>query len=227
MLAMASQVLRRRGMPSAMAVSIVVASSVDLVIAYLPVYGEAAGLSVGLVGILLSIRGIAGLVARFFMGRLIDLLGRERLLAGSMALAAAGLLLLPLVTAEPLLVMLMIASGLGLGLGQPMTIAWVATRSPRRERATALGVRITGNRASLLVIPPVLGALAGAAGVAAIFIVLAGALLAGAWLAATPFDEPADSPERREPAGASQAEAADGRQSADEASQAEAERPAG
>jgi MFS family permease len=84
----------------------------------------------------------------------------------------------------------MVAAGLGLGLGQPMTIAWVATRSPRSERATALGVRLTGNRASLLVVPPLLGALAGAAGVTAIFVILAAALLGGALLASrTPFDE--------------------------------------
>ena len=85
---------------------------------------------------------------------------------------------------------------MGTGLGQPMTISWVAARSPRSERATALGIRITGNRASLLIIPPLLGAIAGAAGVAAIFVVLAGALLGGsAVAAATPIDHLVTNPE--------------------------------
>ena len=76
-----------------------------------------------------------------------------------------------------------------------MTIAWVATRSPRQERATALALRITGNRASLLVIPPLMGALAGAAGIAMVFVVLAVALAGGAAIAArTPFDEMAGDP---------------------------------
>jgi MFS family permease len=177
-------------MAAAMIVSIVVAGSVDMVIAYLPVYGELVGLPVAFVGLLLTIRGIAALVSRLFIAQLVNLFGRERTLALSMALSGAGLLAVPFVTVDWILVSLMVAAGLGLGLGQPMTIAWVATRSPRSERATALGVRLTGNRASLLVIPPVLGALAGAAGVTGIFVVLASALLGGALLASrTPFDE--------------------------------------
>ena len=196
---MTRQVMGRRGMPAAMVISIIVASSVDMVIAYLPVYGEEAGLSVALVGLLLSLRGVAALVSRFYMQHLIELLRRERTLALSMVLAGAGLLALPFVapSLEWVLAGLMIAVGLGLGLGQPMTISWVATISPRSERATALGVRITGNRASLLVIPPVLGAVAGATGVVAIFVVLAVALLGGAAVAAvTPFDELAERPDR-------------------------------
>jgi MFS family permease len=197
-LAMTGQVFRRRGMPAAMVVSIVVASSTDMVIAYLPAYGEQAGLPVVVVGLLLTIRGIAALVARLFMSQLINLLGRERALALSMAAAGVGLLVLPFTTTVSVLAVLMIGAGMGTGLGQPMTISWVAARSPRSERATALGLRITGNRASLLVIPPVLGAIAGAAGVAAIFVVLAGALLGGSALAAsTPFDELVTNPEAR------------------------------
>jgi MFS family permease len=198
--AMTRQVMRRRGMPAAMVVSIIVASAVDMVIAYLPVYGETAGLSVGLVGLLLTVRGVAALVSRFFMPQLIALLSRERALALSMLLAGGGLIALPFVTSDWVLVLLMVAAGLGLGLGQPMTISWVATRSPRSERATALGVRLTGNRASLLLIPPVLGAVAGAAGVTAIFVVLAGSLVGGAAVASvTPFDELAEPPGGRRP----------------------------
>jgi MFS family permease len=189
-LAMAGQVLQRPGMAAAMAVSIIVAASVDMVIAYLPVYGELVGLPVAFVGLLLTIRGIAALVSRLFISQLINLLTRKRTLALSMVLSGLGLIFVPFFTADWVLVLLMVAAGLGLGLGQPMTIAWVATRSPRSERATALGVRLTGNRASLLVVPPLLGALAGAAGVTAIFVILAAALLGGALLASrTPFDE--------------------------------------
>jgi MFS family permease len=197
-LTMTGQVLRRRGMPAAMVVSIIVASATDMVIAYLPAYGESAGLSVAVVGLLLTIRGIAALVSRLFLPRLISWLGRERALAASMAAAGLGLLALPFVTAEWILAILMVGAGMGTGLGQPMTISWVAARSPRSERATALGLRITGNRASLLVIPPVLGAIAGAAGVAAIFVVLAGALLGGSAVAAsTPIDHLVTNPESR------------------------------
>jgi MFS family permease len=182
-------VLRRPGMATAMLVSVTVLSSVDVLVAYLPAYGEAVGLPVETVGLLLAVRAGASLLSRLAMGVLIARLGRERLLAASMILAAVGVGALVVVPPTPVLVACMVAAGLGLGLGQPMTIAWVATRSPRRERALALGVRLTGNRASLLVVPTAVGALAGAAGLTSIWLVVAGFLAFGAMAALrTPFD---------------------------------------
>ncbi|MGP1674059.1 MAG: MFS transporter [Candidatus Limnocylindrales bacterium] len=190
-LAMAGRVLRRPGMASAMLVSVTVISAVDVLIAYLPAHGEDAGLSVALVGGLLSVRAGASLISRVFMSQLIRLLGRGRLLGLSMGMAGVGLFLLPFTADAVALVAIMVVVGLGLGLGQPMTIAWVANRSPRTELATALGVRITGNRVALLVVPTMMGAIAGAAGITAIFIVLAVSLGVGAAVAfATPFDQP-------------------------------------
>lgn len=195
-LSVARGVLRRPGMLSAMFVSIVVISTLDALVAYLPAHGETVGMSVALVGGLLSVRAGASLVARIFMTQLIGRLGRGRLLAGSMALAAASLFGLPFTASPPVLIGLMIVVGMGLGLVQPMTIAWVANRSPRSERGTALGVRITGNRIALLIVPTLMGAIAGAAGIAAIFIVLALALgVAAAVALVTGYDEPATRPE--------------------------------
>lgn len=179
----AGTVLGRPGMPAAMFVSVVVVSTVDVLAAYLPVYGESAGLSVALVGALLSIRAGATLVSRIFMLRLIAWLGRQRLLAVSLAISALGLGLIPFTTVPIALVVLMVLGGFALGMGQPMTIAWVANRSTRRDRATALGVRLTGNRAALLVVPSAMGLIAGAAGVSAIFWAIAALLGAGAAVA--------------------------------------------
>jgi len=183
------RVLRRPGMTSAMLVSITVISAVDVLIAYLPVYAQTAGLTVETVALLLSVRAGSSLVSRLFMTRLIDRLGRPRLLTISMLGAAISVAILPLTPPVPALFVLMVIIGLGLGLGQPMTIAWVAERSPRQERALALGVRLTGNRAALLVVPTFMGAIAGASGITAIWLVLAGFLGFGANVARTaPFD---------------------------------------
>ncbi len=127
------------------------------------------------------------------MGRLIGMLGRRRLLVAGMATAALAVSLVPFATAAGPLVVLMILVGLGLGIGQPMTIAWVAGQSLRTERATALSIRLMGNRAALLVVPTMMGAVAGSAGMAAIFVVLASMLTAGAAIAArAPFTKPGD-----------------------------------
>jgi MFS family permease len=176
----ARAVLGRPGMPFAMLVSMIVVSSIDVLIAYLPVYGEVRGLAVSTVGVLLAIRAGASMVSRLLMGYLISRLGRSRLLALSMGGATVGLLAVPLTDSALVLAGLMVLIGLGLGIGQPMTMAWVANRSPRAERGTALGVRLTGNRTALVVVPVVIGAVAGAAGVNVIFWVMAVLLGAGA-----------------------------------------------
>jgi hypothetical protein len=75
--------------------------------------------------------------------------------------------------------------GLAIGLTQPMTITWVANQAPRAERGTALAIRLTGNRISLLFVPAVMGAVAGSAGVAAVFWILAAALGFGAFATRT------------------------------------------
>lgn len=189
-------VLRKPGMAAAMFVSLTVISSIDVLVAYLPAYGEATGLSVETVGLLLSVRAGASLTSRFFMTQLIDRLGRKRLLALSSGMAGVGILLLPFVSSVPMLVGLMVVIGLGLGLGQPMTIAWVANRSSRKERGLALGVRVTGNRAALLTVPAAMGALAGASGIAAIWVAVAVFLGGGAIVAArTRLDETRHEPE--------------------------------
>lgn len=180
LLTAAGRVLQRPGMPFAMLVSMIVVSSIDVLVAYLPVYGEVRGLTVSTVGVLLAVRAGASMVSRLFMGYLIARLGRNRLLAISMGGATIGLLALPLVTSPLLLAAIMALIGLGLGIGQPMTMAWVANRSPRAERGIALGVRLTGNRSALVVVPIIVGAVAGATGVSLIFWLIAVLLGAGA-----------------------------------------------
>ena len=200
-LASAGRVLQRPGMPFAMLVSMIVVSSVDLLIAYLPLYGEVRGIAVSTVGLLLAIRAGASMVCRIFMGVLIARLGRNRLLAISMSAAAFGLALLPFASDTVVLAALMVLIGLGLGIGQPMTMAWIANRSPRAERGTALGVRLTGNRTALIVVPILAGAVAGVLGVSLIFGLVAVLLFAGAAIGyRAPLD--VEPPPRRADAGA-------------------------
>jgi MFS family permease len=195
-LAMTRQVLRRPGMIAAIYVSVTVISAVDVLIGYLPAYGEDVGLSIALVGTLLSVRAGASLISRLFMSQLIARIGRSRLLGLSMLVAGGGLCAVPFLTSAAALIAVMVIVGLGLGLGQPMTIAWVANSSHRSERATALGVRITGNRVALLVVPTAMGAIAGSAGISAIFVVMAAAMAVGAGVALrTPFDDDSARPQ--------------------------------
>lgn len=187
----AVSVLRRPGIPQAVLASVAVILTVDLLVAYLPAYGEANGLPVQLVGLLLALRAGGSVVSRLIMGPLIRWLGRGELLMISMLVSGMAIAVLPLLVTPVALGVLMLVAGFGLGVGQPMTIAWVANRVPRQERGMALGVRLTGNRLGQLVLPSIFGTIAGAAGLAAMFAVLAAGLVGGALIVwRTEFDEP-------------------------------------
>ena len=191
----ATDILRVPTMVPAIALSIGVILSVDLLVAYLPVYGEERGLPVELVGALLSVRAASSMASRLAMSTLIRRLGRARLLYGSAAIAGVALAGVPFVAESWGLALLMLVAGLGLGFGQPMTIAWVASRAPRSLRATALGLRLTGNRLGQLTIPAVVGLAAGLTGVATVFWSMAAVLLASALVVRrTPFETDAEPP---------------------------------
>ena len=105
-------------------------------------------------------------------------LGEANALLVALFVAAGAFATIPLTTNVAVLAIQMALLGLGLGLGQPLTLAWVAATSPANAMGTAVAVRLTGNRLAQLVAPIMLGAMAGPAGVAAVFLALA-ALLGG------------------------------------------------
>lgn len=162
------QILRIPSMPQAMLVSLTVMTSIDLLGTYLPLYGTQTGLSVQVVGFLLAARAGASVASRLLMTRLITLLGRKRLLVVSLVAPGLSLAAFPLLPL-PGQVVAMVLAGLGLGLGQPVTLSWVAAAAPRHLLGTALGLRVTGNRLGVTVIPLAVGAVASAAGVTAVF----------------------------------------------------------
>lgn len=169
-------VMAQPAVPHAMLASLAVLTSIDLLIAYLPAYGEANAIPAGTIGLMLGVRAAGGMASRLLMMRLLRRSTRRRLLVQSMLLPAIALLLLPTTANTVVLVALLGVAGYGLGLGQPLSMGWISDQVPRETRGTALGVRITGNRLAQLVVPIGVGAIAGATGIGAIF-VTAGLLL--------------------------------------------------
>jgi MFS family permease len=165
--------IRRPGMVAALATGVGVLTTLDLLVSFLPVLGEERGLTPALIGLLLSVRGVASLASRLFIPALVQHLGRRRGL--SVMLALGGLALAAIVLPVPvwLLVLVLACVGFGLGVGQPLTASWVAGQAPLGERGTAVALRMAGNRLAQLVIPAALGALAITQGVMAVFVVMA------------------------------------------------------
>ncbi|MFG2891725.1 MFS transporter [Streptomyces sp. NPDC048248] len=173
-------ILRTRGVPAGIFMSLAVLSATDILTAYLPVIGEDRAIAPTTVGLLLSLRAAATIACRLVMTPMIRWLGRTALMVGSCALA--GLLCGGMVLPVPVwaLAVMLTALGFCLGVGQPLSMTTVVQAAPDRARSTALALRLTGNRLGQVAAPATAGLLAGVAGTAAPFVMLGVLLLASA-----------------------------------------------
>lgn len=171
--------LRARGMIPALLAGIIALTAVDLLVAYLPAYGEERRIAPSTIGFGLAVLALAQMVSRLGLGRLLDRFSHAAIVIASVAIAGAVIPLLILPLGEPALIGIMAIAGLGLGLAQPLTLVWVAIATPAANRGLAMGVRMSGNRLGQLIVPVGVGATAGQFGVSAIFLTVA-AMLAGA-----------------------------------------------
>ncbi|GGW35608.1 MFS transporter [Streptomyces xantholiticus] len=188
------RILRTRGVPAGICISLAVLSATDILTAYLPVVGEHRGIEPVVVGALLSLRAAATIACRLVMTPLIRLLGRTVLLTVTCLLGGvlcAGIALpVPLWALAPMLA----ALGFCLGVGQPLSMTTVVQAAPVQARSTALALRLTGNRLGQVAAPACAGLIAGVAGTAAPFVMLGALLFASGAIAARtgrPGHEPA------------------------------------
>ena len=168
--------LRIPGLPRALLISCVVLAAVDITLVYLPALGADRGLASGFVGLLLTLRAVASMTSRFFLGRLVRLVGRRRLMIASVALSAVTMAAAGVPVPAWALAVLVVLLGLGLGVGQPLTMSWLAETAPAGLRGRAMSLRLTGNRLGQVVIPSAVGLVAAGVGAAGVLWATAAAL---------------------------------------------------
>jgi MFS family permease len=193
-------ILRAPGMSAAILASLTIISAVDVLTVYLPAYGEQVGWLPGVVGALLAVRAGASMASRLVLGRAVARFGRGRILTASMAISASAILALPLTDNIVLGFALIAVAGMGLGMGQPLTMASVAAQADRSARATALTVRLMGNRVGQVAVPAAAIPIAGLAGAGGVLVMIGlsvalntGVLLARGRRSATALTEPSAS----------------------------------
>ncbi|REE72834.1 putative MFS family arabinose efflux permease [Rhodococcus wratislaviensis] len=164
------------GMRPAVFSSLIVLASVDVVVAYLPVLGHEFGFSVLLVTLLLTARTAASIVSRAFLPWLLTRVPRQKLLISATLCSALPTALLPFVPDPVGMALLLVVAGFFWGIGQPLTMTWVAGLVTAANRAAALSLRLTGNRLGQVLIPLTAGAAAGVAGTSSIFVITGGLL---------------------------------------------------
>jgi MFS family permease len=174
--------LRTPGVVKALIVSGMILASIDLLLVYLPALGTERGLSAAVVGGLLALRAGSSMLTRLVLVRLTRHLGRTRVVVGGVVLSALSLAALP-IPMHPLgLVGVVLALGAGLGVVQPLTMAWLSEAAPPGQRGRAMSLRLGGNRLGQFLIPPVMGSVAAGLGAAGVLWALAATLGASALL---------------------------------------------
>jgi MFS family permease len=168
--------LRIPGLARALLTSCVVLAAVDITLIYLPALGEERGLKSGVIGLLLTVRAAASMATRLFLGRLSKLIGRRRLLVGSVVASAVSIAAVAIPMPVWALAIAVVALGVGLGVGQPLTMSWLAEVAPPGSRGRAMSLRLTGNRLGQVLVPSAVGLVAGGLGVAGVLWVTAAGL---------------------------------------------------
>jgi MFS family permease len=152
--------------------------------AFLPVALQELGYPATTIGALISLGALAAVLVRPLMPVVSRLLGGPaRTLVVAMVAVAAAVGGLGMVTSLTAFALLGVLAGFGTGVGLPLSIVTVASHVDPRHRGTALGLRLSLNRAAQLAMPVAIGAVIGVAGFGVGF-GLAGALLAGLAVAA-------------------------------------------
>jgi MFS family permease len=147
--------------------------------AFLPVALQEQGYAATTIGSLISLSALTAVLVRPLMPALARAFGGPaRTLVVAMTVVALSVGLMGVAGSVSTFVALVVAMGFGTGVGLPLSLVTVASHVDPRHRGSALGLRLSLNRAAQLVMPVIVGAVIGAAGFGAGFAVAGGLLLA-------------------------------------------------
>lgn len=176
----AGDLFRTPGYVAATLASLVIFAAMDLLILYLPLYGTENGIDAATVGVLLTVRGAASVVSRLFFGPLHSWLGRGPFLTLSLFLSGLPIALLTFSDDAVFMGAMLFVTGLGLGVGAPLTLAWISDVVTPGRRGSAISLRLAVNRVGQAGLPILAGGAVSALGAAGMFYVIAAVLLASA-----------------------------------------------
>jgi MFS family permease len=147
-----------------------VIAAIDLYSFYMPIYGHGIGLSATMIGVVLGAFASATFVVRIFLPQLVRRWGEERIMTASLYLGGAAYVLFPFVHHVAALMLLSFALGLGLGVGQPLSLIMTYNRAPAGRAGEALGVRFSVVNLTHMAIPLLFGSLGSALGIVTVFV---------------------------------------------------------
>ncbi|MDR7346219.1 MFS transporter [Enteractinococcus fodinae] len=162
-------ILKLPGITSHMFAALALLAILDILVAFMPLVGEAYGVSPMVIGALLAIRGATSVLSRIFIRPLSARYARNNLLLVALLVSAAAIAVVPGVVGwgVPGMVaafIFMAVGGFTLGVGQPITMTLISQGVPRSWRSPALALRLVGNRVGQVVLPLAASLVAGPVG---------------------------------------------------------------
>ncbi len=171
--------LANPGLRRTLVMSGVTLTGIELFTFYFPVYGRSIDLSASAIGLVMSSYAVAAFIVRLGMHRATRRIGEIGVLTASLFVAGATYMLVPLVSSAPLLAVVAFLLGIGLGCAQPLTILLTYNHAPAGRSGEALGLRLTVNKLTQIVVPLAFGGLGSAFGLLPVFWATGAFLLAG------------------------------------------------
>jgi MFS family permease len=161
------QILRIPGLVGVVLAGVILVSSSDIIVIYVPLLGAERNIDVHAVGLLLTVRAAFSMVARLFYARMVVIFGRWPLMIASTF--ACGLSYAAFAAPLPLWAMHMAIAvmGFSFGLATTLSITIVVDMTSVGARGTTNSLRIMSNRAGQFVLPFSAGLVAAAAGLGA------------------------------------------------------------
>jgi len=169
----AGSLLKKPGMFAAIFTSLAISSTGDILVVFLPLYGNEHEFSSLSIGIIISIRAATSMASRYFLGRLSARFTARQLLTTSNSVSIVMCIAMAFAPNPWVLGAIVFIAGFSLGVGQPLTMTLISQLSAPDERALAVSTRLTGNRLGQFAIPAVAGLVASSAGTSAVFVGLA------------------------------------------------------
>jgi MFS family permease len=166
----ASNLLQKPGMFAAVFMSLAISSTADILVVFLPLYGNENQFSAFSIGVIISIRAATSMASRYFLGRLSARYSTKQLLVTSNAISVVACAAMAFAPNPWVLGAIVFVAGFSLGVGQPLTMSLISQLTVPEERALAVSTRLTGNRLGQFVIPAGAGLLAAGSGTGAVFI---------------------------------------------------------
>jgi MFS family permease len=154
-------ILRQPGVTWNMLAALALLSTIDILVAFLPLLAEEQGVAPVFVGTLLAVRALASIISRVILHRLLQRWTRYQLLVASLAGAGAIIAAAPFFLGNLWIAgACLFAGGFLLGLGQPLTMTLISHAVRPESRGAALALRLLGNRVGQVVLPLAAGLVA-------------------------------------------------------------------